>query len=417
MSETLVIRLLPSVNPTEHSEITTQWLLADTNGARLGTVLQGRLAEAAGLAEGRKVIVLVPSTQALYLTPVLPTLKSATKLNQIVPYALEDQLASDVDTLHFAIGKHSKLSSTPVIVISRTAMHDWLAALTAVNAIPDALYLDTTLLPCTQDGLTLWIDQGRASIKKPDGSVHTLDMEPLSDALQLLIPATEKTVNGYIAEPEYHAVQHEIDLLRSRVPNLVLKVLPDDALPLLATQAPQTEAINLLQGEYIQRKKNKPNTGSWRIAATLLMGVIGLHLLTKGMELLQLGKQEAALDQQIELVYNRTLPGAAPVKPLQARQAFETRWQQLQEIGKPTHLMASLDVLSRVISNTKDVQVEQLEYQNNSIHLILLAPNSDSLEIIRSQIQSQGVTTELVDSDQKGEKVEGRLSLTPKTGA
>jgi len=33
--------------------------------------------------------------------------KAGAKLQQIVPYALEEQLAEDIDELHFAIGKRA----------------------------------------------------------------------------------------------------------------------------------------------------------------------------------------------------------------------------------------------------------------------------------------------------------------------
>ena len=44
-----------------------------------------------------------------------------------MPYALEEQLADDIDDLHFAIGKRpSGLRRTPVAVITRSLMDQWL---------------------------------------------------------------------------------------------------------------------------------------------------------------------------------------------------------------------------------------------------------------------------------------------------
>lgn len=95
MPETLVIRLLaPSVNST--AALAAQWMLVDAHGARLGAALQGSLQEAAGLAAGRRLVVLVPGADALHLEPVLPPLKGGAKLNQIVPYALEEDRKSVV---------------------------------------------------------------------------------------------------------------------------------------------------------------------------------------------------------------------------------------------------------------------------------------------------------------------------------
>ena len=62
------------------------------------------------------MFVLVPGTDALLAEPVLP-LKSGAKLAQVVPFALEEQLATDVEDLHFAVGKREGRPGTPVTVV------------------------------------------------------------------------------------------------------------------------------------------------------------------------------------------------------------------------------------------------------------------------------------------------------------
>ena len=57
-------------------------------------------------AAGRRVCVLVPGTDVLLAEPEFPV-KAGAKLQQVVPYALEEQLAEDIDDLHFAIGKRA----------------------------------------------------------------------------------------------------------------------------------------------------------------------------------------------------------------------------------------------------------------------------------------------------------------------
>jgi general secretion pathway protein L len=416
MSEILVIRLLGSVNSATPAETPAQWLLVDTHGARLGTVLQGRLGDAAMLAQGRKVVGLVPGTDTLSLNPALPALKGNTKLSQVVPYALEDQLAVDIDELYFAIGKRGKSANTPVIVVAHQLMKDWVSALTAAGAQPDALNTDTSLLPTTTEGLTVLIDQGRVSIKQSDSSVSTLDVSPLSEALQLLIPATNQSVTIFITEQEYQAEKAAIDALFERAPNVALKLLPDGVLPLLALQTTQPHAINLLQGEYTQRKKTQYSFGGWKVAAGLLIALIGLHLFSKSLELWQLSKQEAELDQQIQTIYSQTLSVNTPVKADKARPALQTRWQQLQELRKPNHLMKTLDVLSKV-TNAKDaLKIQELNYNQGTVQLKVLAPNDQSLDYIQRQAKTQGITAELQGTTAVDEKVEGQISFQSPSG-
>lgn len=417
MSEILVIRLLNAVNTVTPAETEAQWLLVDTHGARLGTVLQGRLAEAAMLAHGKKVVALVPGTETLALNPVLPALKGNTKLSQVVPYALEDQLAVDIDELHFAIGKRGKTQSTPVVVVSRNLMKTWVSTLTAAGAHPDVLITDTSLLPITADGITVLIDQGRVSVKHTDLSVNTLDVSPLSEALQLVIPATNQPVTLYITEAEYQAEKIAVETLHHRAPKLVVKLLPEGVLPLLALQATQPAAINLLQGDYIQRKKTQRNFGNWKIASSIFFGLISLHILSKELELWQLGKQEAELDKQIQTIYSQTLSLPGTVKTDQVRPAFETRWLQLQELRKPNHLMKTLDVLSKV-SNAKDaLKIKELNFNHDDIEVRILAPNAQSLDFIQRQSKTQGINVEIQEANPIDEKIEGHITFKPGHGA
>ena len=62
------------------------------------------LADALGLAQGRRdraAAARLPTSRSL--DPELP-LRGGARLAQAVPFALEEQLASDVEGLHFAIG-------------------------------------------------------------------------------------------------------------------------------------------------------------------------------------------------------------------------------------------------------------------------------------------------------------------------
>src|ERR1700753_1022395 len=123
MAEWLLIRL---PRTPEHP---ATWLTVDPQGNPTGPPQSGPLSLAAPRALGRRVCALVPGTDVMLAEPEVPT-KAGTKLSQVVPFALEEQLADDIDDLHFAIGKRVGDSQrTPVAVIRRTLMDDWLIAL------------------------------------------------------------------------------------------------------------------------------------------------------------------------------------------------------------------------------------------------------------------------------------------------
>src|SRR5258707_12653400 len=141
MADWLLIRL-----PRTPEQPAT-WLTVDPRGNPSGPPQSGPLSLAAPRAVGRRICVLVPGTDVLLTEPEVP-LKAGTKLHQVVPFAPEEQLADDIDDLHFAIGKRAADSSrTPVAVIRRSLMDEWLTTLKSNGLDPESMYTESDLLP------------------------------------------------------------------------------------------------------------------------------------------------------------------------------------------------------------------------------------------------------------------------------
>jgi general secretion pathway protein L len=116
MPDIFVLQLPSLTALSEAATPLTHWVNMDTQGVVVGSVGHGSLEEAALAATGKVVRVLVPGTDVLLAAPVFPA-RSAAKLLQLVPFALEDQLASDVELLHFALGRQRPDQSLPVAVV------------------------------------------------------------------------------------------------------------------------------------------------------------------------------------------------------------------------------------------------------------------------------------------------------------
>ena len=125
MAEFVVIRLGKS--PDQQVE----WIVADDDGTRRSPPAAGTLAEAAAAVRGRPVIVLVPAPAALTTTVDLPV-RGGPRLLAALPYALEEQVATDVETMHFAAGDKRESGRRPVAAIARESLEAWLEELDEV---------------------------------------------------------------------------------------------------------------------------------------------------------------------------------------------------------------------------------------------------------------------------------------------
>ena len=98
MADTIVIRL------PDRPDLPASWIVVDAAGGRLSAVQSGPLSQATPLALGRRVVVLVPGIDVLFAQPELPV-RGGARLMQVVPFALEEHIADEIESMHFALGK------------------------------------------------------------------------------------------------------------------------------------------------------------------------------------------------------------------------------------------------------------------------------------------------------------------------
>lgn len=428
MAEALVIRFKPAsqsapemaassvqvANPgLAASLVHAEWLAIDTDGARHGSVQSGSLADAAAYAGARKVIVLVPGTDVLLAEPVLP-LKSGAKLAQVVPFALEEQMAANIEDLHFAIGRRDERPGTPVAIVSLAQMDAWLSALRDVGLHADSIYAETSVLPATPNGVTLLVDGARVYVRREAAPGAVLDVEPLIEALQLALAAGDDArehVTIYLTEDVYERDRDLFEGLREFTASLQLKLLADGALPLFAANAFQKAPVNLLQGRYAVKTRLNISFQPWRYAAMLAVAFLALHFGLKTWQYFDLKQTEARLDSEIAQVFQQTMPGA-PVPPaLSARKQMEMRLNALRGSGPVGGIIATLGTLGEAMAQAPGTTIEALSYRDNVTDLRVMAPSVDALDKIQHVASEHGIAAEIQSANPRESKIEGRLKL------
>lgn len=424
MAETVVIRLLApdrQANVQGHDQEddqpadTTQveWVTVDGTGARIGSVKNGALLDAAPHCATRKTIVLAPGTDVLLAEPIVP-LKGG-KLAQVVPFALEEQLASDVDAMHFALGRRGSRPGVPVAVAAHERMEAWRGQLDQAGIHADALYGESAMVPLTPNGVTLLIDRSRVYVRRESTPGAVLDVDPLIEALQLGLASGDESrehVTIYVSVEDYERERELLEGLREFTASLQLKLLPDGVLSLLAATAVQASgAINLLQGKYAAKKKLNISFAPWRYAAILAGVFFTLHLGLKGWQYAHLKKEDARLDGQIAEVYQMAMPGAPVPEASMARRQIEARLNALRGGTSNTGMLATIGTLAEALGQTPDMNVEALSYRDRTTDLRVLAPSVDALDRIRVFAAERGMTATIQSANPRDSKYEGRMQF------
>jgi general secretion pathway protein L len=388
------------------------WLVVDPRGVATGPPQSGPLSLAAPRSAGRRICVLVPGTDVLVAEPELPT-KAGTKLQQLVPYALEEQLADDIDDLHFAIGKRSPDSPrTPVAVVTRALMDQWLESLKSNGLEPEVMYADSDLLPENPGQAVALLEEDVVVVRPPSGMPVTLPADALQEALEMAQASNPDGGAGrglilYTGAPEWHEHSSQVEALRERFDGIKIQLLANGPLALFAQQLPTATPTNLLQGPYQPTTSRAVGFRAWRVAAILAACLIGLHIVGKAAELSLLKRNEHKLDVSLREQIQSVMPG---VNSADARKILEQRLAAARAANS-SGLLPALEALVHAKSAAPGAVVKALSFHNGALDLQVTAPDASSLDRISQALRANGWQADLTSGNNVDHGYEGRLVI------
>jgi general secretion pathway protein L len=392
------------------------WLVVDPRGNAVGPPQSGPLSLAAPRTAGRRICVLVPGNDVLLAEPDVP-MKAGTKLAQVVPYALEEQLAEDIDDLHFAIGKRAADSNrTPVAVVARSLMDEWLTLLKSSGIEPEAMYADSDLLPVNPGQSVALLEEDVIVVRPPGGSPVTLPADALDEALEIAQSSGSEGAGAgrglilYTGPAEWHQHSARVEALRERFDGIKIQLLTSGPLALFGQQLPQGAPINLLQGTYAPTTSRAVGWPAWRVAAMLLIGLVGLHVAGKAAQLSLLKRNEHKLDASINEVFHSAMPGEQSTSD--PRKKMEKRLADAVASSSAGGLLAALEALAQAHNSAPATSIQALSFHDGALEMRMTAPDATSLDHVAQSLKSNGQAN-LTSVNVVAAGNEGRIEYRP----
>lgn len=423
MGKQLFIQLFDEPALAGEAVVPASWVLRDVDRPA-GTLFHGDLAEAAAQAVGARVSVLVPGSDVLLAQVELPTMK-AQRLSKAVPFALEEQLAEDVDDLHVAIGQQNKQGIVTNAVVSRTRLEAWLAQLKAAGLHADVMTPEVFGVHWEQDdaaeqgGWSMMIDGQRGLLRTGAQTGLAFEMSNLSPVMQACFdevgdkfPASLRLI---VCDDERFESSEEYRLLAEvcAAKNIDLSLdLRDEARSVtLARSFDEQHAINLLQGDFSRKQQLEKLLRPWRPAIILL----GLWLVMQvGMfvvEYSHLSSSSTELREQIEAVYRDAFPQSRNI--VNPKVQMQRGLEKLRNGGGQSEgLLALLAQAGAVFKDTDGIKLRTLRFKSNKLDVDVEMPDLQSLDKLKQRLSEEAkLQVEIVSASSREGKVESRLAL------
>lgn len=301
MTDTLFIYLS---SPDPEGSVAASVVSSD--GAVIRAAHSTSLATLAETYRGLTVVGLIPGAEALTTVVSLPKVR-ARALRKMLPFALEEQIAGELDRQHFAVGAASGASTQdrlelPVTAIDRETLDAYLHALRSVGLEPAALHLDESCVAPKPGDTIAWVQGDEVFLRSPSGAGLRCRTDDLSTAIELLPgdPPLSSLGLQLVELPKSTSVGDVFcDELESRY-SAVLRVRPaEHFLDWLIAQRGLANPINLLQGERAPRPMRSWVASRWRLPAALAAALLGLVMIDRAYVWRSAALAETALDVAI----------------------------------------------------------------------------------------------------------------------
>ncbi len=396
MAETLLIRLAADATGFR------DWVLVNEQG-RAESPVQTGVPDVGVINATSRVVVLVPGNEVLLRSARIPG-RSRQRALRAIPFALEEQIACDVDLMHFALGPLQEDGHYPVAAVERSRMDDWAELLLEQGIQAQQMVPDILALPLSGEDWSLLVDAGSVMLRRDPFQGFVADLDTFPVLLELF---------GERNELPAHAQLYGPGLLDTGDLPVDLNAQQSSPLEILGSGWATTAHIDLLQGAYSRTEQWGRLLRPWRATAALLVAGVLLAGMSAGINYYHLSAQQEQLRADIEAEYRKAFPDARRV--VDARAQMEQQLKQLQRRGggDVAGFLVMLAQVGEVLRSTEGVNINGATYRDGRLDLDLQADSLQILDGLKQALVAEGRMQADIQSatSEEGQKVRSRIRI------
>lgn len=411
MSENLYLRL-----GQQQGADFLEWLILDDASDEVRVRGQGDFETFAAnvptlLSEGDwrgQVFAMLRGEDVLLTKANVPS-KQQRQILRAVPFMVEEQLASDVEDCHFAVGKRDSDGHVGVAVVERDLISQYITELDEAGIKLQFFGIDC-LSVAKADGCTIMMDQDRAMIRSGENDVICVDRDMTTLAVNLLPDEVKQQFTLSLHESEIDENKILVSQLEAEYDAEVSIVEREyECFEALCRNLDRTN-IDLLQGEFkVDQPKNQTKS-PWRNVFILAASACAIHLAIVLGQGVYLANQADAYEAQARALYKEVFPSDRNVRDL------KRRWRShLQASGGDT----GADFLTLFAETTRNIPGSPLTLHNVSfsegrgyLTLQLETRRSDQLIAFSETLGKLGLSAEIGTINQGDESVKGSIKVS-----
>lgn len=430
LSEKLILRMSSQTNKA------IPWLVWSDNNNEVimsGEIAgQHELSSITQYAKGRQVTVVANSADVRLITHQLE-LKPNRQLLNALPFMLEDELAEDIDKLHFTVestgfDKTTQKHFANVAIISKRVLASWLDVLTSndisiVKVIPEVLCLPVIDWQTQNHADT----SEEAESEDSNSSPQKVQIMALADGFLcregqwqgafveqawLSLYLQQKTDTEFLS---YTPAPNEL-VTAAAEPERGIKLTPQDPeLPMLIlAKGANQQKWNLLQGEFAPKKQISKTWLLWRPVVVLGVFLLIISFVLKIANWQQKEHQLQVAKAELAEAYKSAFPKEKLRINLLRRQ-LQNKVKALGSSagGSQFDFLPVMEKLTPIFKRYEKVSVENIRFdgKRSELRLEVMAPSFQEFERYRVALSELGFDVKQGAVKNEGDVVTGSFSI------
>lgn len=406
------------------------WVLLDAGGD----------AQARGAADSRETIeqtlaqnaldnvalyALVPGDEVIFCQADIPA-KQVRFIRQALPFAVEEQLAQDVESMHLALGGKGE-QGYRVAAIDRQIMTNW------VNVFSDwahtrliAMYADASLLPVQGREWVICLEPETAMVANSRGEwmrmaasnlemfAHTLSMpqeEEVKTEVRVALYGTAEDLEKHVALEGVLASDTALNYSQDTLELSPLELLAH------AHYHHLCEPINLCEGEFSVNGSRRSAIRPWRpliaVACTWFVLQVALEI---GLGIYQ-RQQAEQLEEQAMAIYREYFPQDRRTNAGNVRRVVRGQLRQQDASGQSVDFLSLIKYAGQQYASLpgkENISFNAINYTQSRGELVvdLRADNFDKLSALRNGLVQQGLEADIGSVVNEPGGARGRLTIS-----
>ena len=336
----------------------------------------------ASLVAGTRLTVVLPCLHLSFHTLTLPT-RSERRIRESLPYALEEELAGELEGQHFA---YQKVAGGVVhaAVIRQAVLDRYQQRIQALGLRPDQLLSENDLVAVDQTTLIVHDDYFMLS----HGTTEVLcgSLARLADSMAL----SADSQSPYLWD--LRQSDRSMPLPVKTVGQTAQTDLVQSVFSQLVATYPQATAVNLLQGEYAVAE-DQVNWHYYRYAAAAALCVFVVGFAQLWMENHTLQQRGQFLTAQIEQVYRTTFPQARRVEDPRVQMQQQLQRIQSAAAARSTDFIGLLANTGEVLQRFGKGRITRLSFQQGQLRVELRTPTQQIIQRLITALEALHTVT------------------------